>query len=77
MENNRTILNEPISAIDSSIAFKAMCEINGFGSLSDMVKIPVHLLEKKPGMTRHLIMEFWEIMKRNGLERMIMEGLEF
>ncbi|HEY4787275.1 MAG TPA: hypothetical protein VIH57_14550 [Bacteroidales bacterium] len=73
MELNYPVLEKTITSLEASIEFKEMCRINGFMTLSDIVELPVYMLEKKPGMNNHLLIEFFQITKKYGLEGMVRE----
>jgi hypothetical protein len=73
MELNHPVLEKMITSLEASIEFKEMCRINGFTTLSDIVELPVYMLEKKPGMNNHLLMELMDILKTHHIENMIQE----
>ena len=75
MKKQHPVLNEPIEALDTSIAFREMCEANGFTTLSSILELPIDELEKKVGMNAHLLIEFMDIVKRNGLEEMVKDEM--
>ena len=73
MKQTHPILMKPISALETSIAFREMCGVNGFQNLADILGFPVHELMKKPGMTNHILIELMDILKHYQIEDMIKE----
>ena len=73
MELINPILEKPITSLETSVAFREMCNVNGFTTLSVIIELPVYVLEKATGMTKHLYIEFFQIIKKYGLEGMMRE----
>jgi DNA-directed RNA polymerase alpha subunit len=76
MKKQHPVISKPISELETSIAFREICGINGFTELADILRMPVHEIEKMTGINAHFLMEFMDIVKKYGVEKIIKEELD-
>lgn len=58
----------PIDSLLISLEFKKMSQANGFATLQDLLKEPLHELPLKPKSGYRILRELLDILQENGLE---------
>jgi len=64
-------LQKPITALDVSIEFKEMAKANGYKTLEDILKHPLHSFPFKRLSGYRMLKELIGILEANGLEKLI------
>jgi hypothetical protein len=64
-------LKKAIQGLNASKEFKAMCKANGFKTLSDLLKYPLHELPFLKLSGYRMLKEFLDIMEENNLSDQI------
>jgi hypothetical protein len=67
-------LQKPIKSFASSEEFIAMCNLNGFDTLGDILELEVNEMLAKPEFNVRMLMELYSILKNYQLEKCIKEG---
>lgn len=64
-------LHIPIQSLDFSTDFKEMTRVNHFRTLSQMVELPVEVLQKLPLFNHRMLAEYISYLTKHGLDDLV------
>ena len=73
METKSPVLRKNISELEVSDEFKAICSVNSFGTLDEIIAYQTDELLEKRGFNMHMLMELVEVAKLYDLGRLLKE----
>lgn len=73
MKEEQTVLLKPLEIFHTSEEFTQMCNINGFKTLGEIVKLEVNEMLVKPEFNLRMLKELYQLLEKYHLEECLKE----
>ena len=73
MKKDQPILQKPLASFSTSEEFSQMCQVNGFTTLDEIIKLQVKEMLRKPEFNLRMLKELYQMLEDNHLEGYLKE----